>query len=745
MLSYDIVNGVGLLKKKEFVKPYWYGLESIKDVIEKINSDTGVLNSLVTKCQTFDSSNDISDFGENEIPNFILELRNIKNNIDPNTISYTPDQGLYNSNNNPVSITPLYISNLGPITDKTSSLGKINQDFINTFRNVFTNYTLPVKALCEIIKGGNSLESPLGDVGGIIDNLQDSMSSITNDVVDLMTKYKKYITEYLLGTFLGFNIVLMIFIFIEAIMLIFYSNRNYNLIRRHLICVWAFMGFMLIFFFIFAGIFGIVSSLISDIGDIVDFIFSRENLNSIEPRIISGGENIKNVDVCLRGDGDLLKVFLTEESNEFTDSINTLFNMYIPINNYIQLSEDTNKNDYNTLSSIEDLIEEYEDYEDDILLTTSYQENGNLDMSIQLEELNKYTVYGRYYQDACATKIYDLYVSTKSKCPSNEQYTCIKIDDLDVTTTRYDNACPLVSSRSHTFNSVKDAVVDLGGQIKSYKTDNSNILNKLISHSSTTSEQWKGLKELQEFYKEKYVDPHKDFLIEINDNIISDIYLAFKDYVNTEKLEAGEKVNIFSWMNCSVFGRDLNATLNIMKKHFRKDMQNIFIITLVNNGLIITEMVILTFLLNWYKYDPLEKNPVGEMEIKENEKEINDDKNSNLNEEEENEDNENSDNTENNMKKNSYEESNNNEDETDDNNTYKNNKKNNNLDSPEIVEVNNPNKNNIRNNNFINNEENKYFPSENDSQDSFKMKMMKRLNTNNNNNNNNINNFNNDN
>ena len=745
MLSYDIVNGVGLLKKKDFVKPYWYGLESIKDYIEEINGNTGVLNTLVTNCQNFDPSDVITTFFTTDIPKFQLELKNIKDNINPKTISYNPDQGLYNSGGIPVDITPLYILNLGSTTDKTSSLEKILQDFQNTFINVFNNYTLPVKALCEIIKDGNSLNAPLGDVGGIIDNLQDSMSSITNDVVDLMTKYKKYITEYLLGTFLGFNIVLMIFIFIEAIMLIFYSNRNYNLIRRHLICVWAFMGFMLIFFFIFAGIFGIVSSLISDIGDIVDFIFSSENLNSLEPRIISGGENIKNVDVCLRGDGDLLKVFLEEDSIEFTDSINTLFNMYIPINNYIQLSEDTNKNDFNTLSSIEDLIEEYEDYKDDILLTTSYQEHGNLDMSIQLEELNKYTVYGRYYQDACATKIYDLYVSSKSKCPSNEQYTCIKIDDLDVSSHRYDNACPLVSSRTHTFNSVKDAVVNLGGEIKSYKTQNSVILDKLITHPSTTSEQWMGLNDLQDFYKREYITPHKAFLEDINENIISDIYSAFKDYVNIEKLEAGEKVNIFSWMNCSVFGRDLNATLNIMKKHFRKDMQNIFIITLVNNGLIITEMVILTFLLNWYKYDPLEKNPVGEMEIKENEKEIIDEKNSNINEEEENEDNENSDNTENAMKKNSYEESNNNEDETDDNNTYKNNKKNNNLDSPEIVEVNNPNKNNIRNNNFINNEENKYFPSENDSQDSFKMKMMKRLNTNNNNNNNNINNFNNDN
>ena len=83
-----------------------------------------------------------------------------------------------------------------------------------------------------------------------------------------------------------------------------------------------------------------------------------------------------------------------------------------------------------------------------------------------------------------------------------------------------------------------------------------------------------GIKKLQEYYKRDFVNEHNTILTSINKEIIADIYNAFKNYVNMEKLEAGEKVSIFSWMNCSVFGRDLNATLNIMKKHFKKDMQN---------------------------------------------------------------------------------------------------------------------------------------------------------------------------
>jgi hypothetical protein len=738
MLSNDIINGVGLLKKKEFVKPYWFGLESMKEFIEEINDESrGVLENLVVNCRSLDTDT-INDF-VNTIQDFGVELNKINVYGNTQTIDFTPDQGLYDSNDNPVSIKPLYISNLGPITNKETSLGKINQDFKDTFVSVVYNYTLPVTVLCETIKEGNELSSPLGSVSGIIDNLQDSMSSITDDVVDLMIKYKKYITEYLLGTFLGFNIVLMIFIFIEAIVLIVYSNRNYNLIRRHLICIWAFIGFMLIFFFIFAGIFGIVSSLISDVGDIVDFIFSSENLNSQEPRIVSGGENIQKIDICLRGDGDLLNVFLEEESSiQFTDSINTLFNMYLPIKHYIELGEDSKSNYYNSLSSIDDLIEEYENYQNDFLLTTSYQEHGNLDMTIELDELNKYTVYGRYYQDKCVHRIYDLYVPTKSKCPSNSGYTCIKISDLDASTTRYDSACPLVSSKSPTFNSVKEAVQKLGVELKNYESNNKDILTNLLV--TTNPSDYKGIKDLQNYYKNDFVTRHNAILTSINENIISGIYNAFKNYVNLEKLEAGEKVNIFSWMNCSVFGRDLNATLNIMKKHFKKDMQNMFIITLVNNGIIISQMVILTFLLNWYKYDPLENNPVGEMEIKEKEKKIDDEKISNSNEEEENEDDENNEyDSDKDIKNKSDDRNDSNDDETDDNNTNKNNKKKNNLDSPELIEVNN-NKNNTKTNNFITNDDNKFLPSDNDSEDSFKRKMMQRLNTNTNNNNINNNN-----
>ena len=107
--------------------------------------------------------------------------------------------------------------------------------------------------------------------------------------------------------------------------------------------------------------------------------------------------------------------------------------------------------------------------------------------------------------------------------------------------------------------------------------------------------------------------------------VISDVYNAYADYVNVEALENGTYVSVFSWINCSVFGKDINATLNTMKKQLRGDLRIIFFISLTNDCIIIGIMVVVTFLLNWYKFDPLENNPVGEMEIGEKKKEYNSD------------------------------------------------------------------------------------------------------------------------
>ena len=709
MLGFDIVDGVGTLRKQQFKNPYWRGVTTIGTVLGSINTD--VMNVIIQNCREnvratkplnsstlFDKAKDF-ELALNGIPNTLTRTFEYEN----------PDKNLVSVS---MIIEPTFISSLGNKNDNTTDLGKIYQNYYNGYRNMLDKYIFIISGQCRILSQGNKLETPLTSVSDITGTLEDSMSTITEDVVDLLNEYKDYITEYLFGTFLGFNIVLMIFILIEASMILFYANRNYNLLRKHIICLWAFIGFILLFFFIFAGIFGAVSILISDVADIVDFIFSHENLISDKPRIITQNENLKKIETCLRGDGDLLSAFIEdEETRDFTDYINSLFNTHLKIVNYYNLITDKNDNDFKSLSSITNLLNYYEEVEKDFSLSTTKEQHGNNDVSVQIEELNKYTVYGKYYQDVCNNRIYDYFVTSKDKCPSNSDYNCLLItDDID-SAYRYDSTkvCELVTSKSPFFNNVQIAYDKFSTFLVKGETGDpsfkqnvdlilSGLKNKIIN--------------LNDLYEDCLKDA-KPRLEAIKDDITGPVYNYFKGYVDLELAESGEEVDVFSWMNCSVFGRDLNATLNIMKRHFKKDLQNIFIITLVNNGVIIVEMILITFILNWYKYDPLENNPVGEMEI--NEKKIGDNEKDKekveYEEEEEDEDEEEIDEeTDNDFHKNSM------------SLTNDENKKKNEMDSPKRIEINKGIKNNLIDNN-------KYLPSESSSsEDNFKLKMSQKLN-----------------
>ena len=713
MLGFDIVDGVGTLRKQQFKNPYWRGVTTIGTVLGSINTD--VMNKIVKNCKDNLLATKPLDkstlFDKAEV--FEGTLIGIPTTLSLTEFEYeNPDENLVSV---PMTIVPTFISSLGNKNDNTTDLGKIYQNYYNGYRNMLENYIVNIAYQCKFLSEGNELEDTLGSVSDITGTLEDSMSTITEDVVDLLNEYKDYITEYLFGTFLGFNIVLMIFILIEASMILFYANRNYNLLRKHIICLWAFIGFILFFFFIFAGIFGAVSILISDVADIVDFIFSHENLISDKPRIITQNENLKKIETCLRGDGDLLSAFIEdEETRDFTDYINSLFNTHLKIVNYYNLITDKNDNDFKSLSSITNLLNYYEEVEKDFSLSTTKEQHGNNDVSVQIEELNKYTVYGKYYQDVCNNRIYDYFVTSKDKCPSNSDYNCLLITDNNDLSDRYDSTkvCGLVSSKSPFFNNVQVAYEKFWRYL--FKGDSSVPLTSFYYHVNSILDKLIGEIEVLKVKYQDCLNEAKKRLEAIKDYITGPVYDYFKGYVDLELAESGEEVDVFSWMNCSVFGRDLNATLNIMKRHFKKDLQNIFIITLVNNGVIIVEMILITFILNWYKYDPLENNPVGEMEI--NEKKIGDNEKDKEKVEYEEEEDEDEDEEE--------------IDEETDNDFHKNsmsltndeNKKKNEMDSPKRIEINKGIKNNLIDNN-------KYLPSESSSsEDNFKLKMSQKLN-----------------
>lgn len=197
MLGFDIVDGVGLLRKQQFVKPYWYEITDVGLILE--NSQT--INDLQTACSTFDNSK----IGDLEMANksFTDELEGVYTYFYSSSngkISYNnPDSKLYDSGSN--DIIPTYISSLGPISDNSTDFGTINKDYLDTFEIVNKKYVEPVVGLCLILKQSTQLTTSLNSISDITGTLEESMSTITDDVVQLLNDYKNYITEYLFGTF----------------------------------------------------------------------------------------------------------------------------------------------------------------------------------------------------------------------------------------------------------------------------------------------------------------------------------------------------------------------------------------------------------------------------------------------------------------------------------------------------------------------------------------------------------------
>ena len=447
------------------------------------------------------------------------------------------------------------------------------------------------------------------------------MESLSDDIIDQIDKYKGLLINYLFKSFLAFNIITIIFLSYEAGFMIFYSYRNYNILRINLICVWAFIGFLLIILFIFTGIFGIIATLISDMGDIVDFLFSNENISSDSPRII-GGSNLVNISICLRGDGDLLSVLLDSSTKEFTTAIDILFNMYYPIMHTYDLVNSDTPNSLNTIESITTLEEYYQNVLNDFTLATSSTVHGDLDISKQITEFNKYTVNSGGYSKSCSPN--DYYVSTQSKCPSDGANVCKIIPNIDYDDSGTADPCRILTSGlPYTYlyqaaSNFKECFKQfIGGDTSSpYNSGNKDIItnlqNKITSKTDTDS--------LYSIYKDDK-DKLNSTLDELK-KVISGVYNAYANFVNVDALKNGSYVSVFSWLNCTIFGKDINATLNIMKKELRGDLRVIFFISLTNDCLIIGIMVVITFLLNWYKFDPLENNPVGEIEIDEKKKNL---------------------------------------------------------------------------------------------------------------------------
>ena len=118
-----------------------------------------------------------------------------------------------------------------------------------------------------------------------------------------------------------------------------------------------------------------------NVADIIDAVLSKENLSSENPKIIGEG-NIKKLEKCLRGDGNLFDEFMNEEMKKIIEPLTMLYTIYTPVRNKKKkmhpdnpLMENEN-NEYNTFMKLEEIINNLENMKKDFIPTTSEESAG---------------------------------------------------------------------------------------------------------------------------------------------------------------------------------------------------------------------------------------------------------------------------------------------------------------------------------------------------------------------------------
>ena len=610
LLIYNIKNGQGLIKKKEFEKPLWLNLD---DLTILINQASSPLTTLIAPCNDFVAANigPTPSLTDNfdilfETSKISLKIIDFENKLISIYNSYKNRNLFYNNLDTNTNTTPLYIKNLGPKDNRSTYLGKIYIEFNNNFVYSAHNYFKIIYGYCSILSGLNTLsyQNSLGNVSSFTNSLKDSLDSINKSIIN---KISKYINDYENILFIIYEIFLILFLFLIIlinIVFFFYIKNNYKITRKCIIIFWVIVNFLIVILFIISSIFGIFSYIFNDVGDILDFLFSNENLSSDSPSLV--GNSISAVKHCLTPNGDVLNEFLGENAEEvqkIIDLFNTLYNLKYKISNESNLYSSSIQNSKNTLFNMNNFISELDEYNNDIVSTTNLINNGNKAVESKFNELNKYTFNGpgTYQNPSCTNHFNDYWVSTFSRCPSSfENYCKLLIDPAP----SYSGDCDNILITTD-YSTVSQAASTLIGQLNTYISNNNALIGDIINEIKDPTNG------LEKIYNDALLLMKTS--LEQSIVIIDKVYNVFYKYINNDPIENPDnyenpKVNVFSFLNCSSLGRDLNITIFIIKKKLTNNFLNVTIINYIMNFVTIFISILVVFILNIYKIDEENEN-----------------------------------------------------------------------------------------------------------------------------------------
>ena len=609
MFQYQIINGQGLLAKKPMYKPYWYGSNGINEAVSNINT---FLHELKTTC-------------EENIDNFESTTTDA---VTAGLSLTTYLELIYETNKNEkiqatgpkeedVETIPIYINNLGPTTTNESYTGKVIEDYEKNFEYIIYDILFPVTGLCTVLSGdgGQYLTNGLEGFESVIGNLNTMLDNLSSKITEYITDYSSLIVNLGYKFNLALFIIVIIIIIVQVILYIMYYFHPFTLTKYALYVFIHILNFILILCFIYNGIFSILAMVMGNMADIVDAVLSKENLSSQTPRLIDADGDLNKLTRCLRGDGDLFEEFVTDDVKTIVDPLTQLYGLYTPVKEVnSRINNNTGNNEYNSLIALDNFIEELEKMKEDFVLTTTKEIASNYDITTMLDELNKYTMAGRRYQQQCITATYDIWTTNEEHCTNVQadinivtgQCKYLKNYDKDppdatgaeAARDLYKSACSLINTND--FPDVKTAVYNYILFFSKYRKANQDLIDKILEDQSNPSDPDNpiipGFKSLKNNFKANFIDKVKTVMPIIDEKITDKVHTLFSNLLNdtvqdTRKLS--KDFNLFSWMNCTSIGQDYNATLSTLKSNLTGEMRVITYCSLVCEILIIAVLYIM--------------------------------------------------------------------------------------------------------------------------------------------------------
>ena len=625
MLRYEIVYGQSLLDRQSFKKPYWYGIDTLSENIEKIKT---LIVDLQQNCEDeiIDGIIDKNSDGENifdETGNKLKEeLETIYTTFKDRKISVNIEGSTH-------SIIPSYISNLGYKENNETYTGKIFQDYEIHYEYIAKKIFDPILEICKDFQLDadddpsiiEDLPNALNQFNEVFSTLQDSMDfialNVTKKISDELINLKNiYYVFYLI--FLGLMAISIVSI---TILFFIYYYKPISAINYSIKVVLYIMNFLMIFCLVLSGLSGILYKYFRDSSDIVDCMFSEKNIGSDDPRIVPRTSGSSVLTRCIIGDGNLLDLYLTDNARKhilLLKKINTIYTKIIHAYNKIIIAKEHHEiNEYSALSSLDEVIEEFELMKREFSLTTSKEEAGSADINYMLNELNKYTLSGMGYQTICDTSTYHLWSLRVNSGPtvqidqednSHQEIEYHSIESESTSSINYNGACALDEGTNHFYPNSNQGFRAYFTALTDYQSHNSLLLEDILAHSS-------GFRQMKTYFQDDFINNLEEPINLIKTLIADPFWAVFGELVNDTTnytgVEEAEKVDLLGWVNCSFLGQDYNMTMNTIKETLVPDLQVVTYCSLIFEILIIALYFIIISLANNIRDKESEKQENG--------------------------------------------------------------------------------------------------------------------------------------